>query len=72
MTQKEIRKMFAMIDRWLERVYKERSRMWFANPDLCIFLSNYSKWGWRYLKKRGAKKGRFMLSVAWLTFSVAW
>ncbi len=65
-------KEIARIKRRLKRWQLMRDRMWFANPDLCIFLANYCRFGHRYLKRRGAKKGHYMIQVGYLTFSIAW
>ena len=68
----DLGKRLKKIEKAMLRIRNIRSRMWFANPDLCIFLSNYFKIGHRYLKKIGAKKGRYLVQIGWLTFSVAW
>lgn len=59
--RKAQRKFVAIMNGW--------SRMWVAHPDLCIFLQSYPRLGYRYLRKRGAARGFYMLSLGWLTFS---
>lgn len=56
----------------LERISNMRTRMAIGHPDLCIFLSNYPRFDHKYMIKRGAKKGHWILSLGWLRFSVAW
>lgn len=57
----------------LDRISRQRTRMAFAHPDLCIFLSNYPRWfDHKYMIKKGAKKGHWIVSLGWLRFSVAW
>jgi hypothetical protein len=66
--EKKIRKAMAK----LEYIRMGGPRMWFAHPDLCLYLSSWPMLGWRFLRKRGAARGHLCLSLGWLSATVTW
>lgn len=60
------------IKRMVIRMENMRVRLAIPHPDLCFFLANYVSFGWKHLKKIGAKKGHLVLSFGWLRATIAW
>jgi hypothetical protein len=63
---------FDRLARKMERMWNQRTRMIIAHPDLCLFLSNFPRVDWKYMRKIGAKNGHLVVSLGWLRASIAW
>lgn len=61
------------IERRMQRLLTWRDpRMVVGHPDLCLYLSNMPYFEWRYLIKRGAKKGHLCVAFGWVRATIAW
>lgn len=70
---KNIFKGIERLQRKMERLLSEQQpRMWFANPDLCLYLRQNPTFGWRYLIKIGAARGHLVLWFGWIGATVRW
>lgn len=62
--QKLQRRLDAMMSQW--------RRCIIAHPDLCIWTHSYPSTGARYIIKRGAAHGHFVIRLLWLGATVRW
>jgi hypothetical protein len=60
------------LQEWVRMLETRKTRMIIGHPDLCLFLSNFPRLDWKFMRKNGAKRGHLVLSLGWLSASVAW